>query len=184
MAGSLTELEAYQHLARCAFSLEINLNDCMCWGASYSTKMDGDDVEAVIPIFAKYKLEALMAYSAINDGWDGDEEHIKEHFNWDAFQAAKAELQPLADKGEIMYERYARLAQEAKDINDFGHVVVWNKGGMVPHQRSKRLAPSAKHMLQSARIPGLIAVGGSYFDTRKRLLHKLCRLPLRTVKNK
>jgi hypothetical protein len=168
----MTELEAYRQLISGSFSLEINLNDCFMWGAAYSSKLDADDIELFLPIYQKYGTEALMAYASINDDFDGDGDHIQKYFNWSNYCQAKEQLRELADKGEIMYERHARLKQEKEDIQDFGRVIKW---GQVSAKRTQRLIPKGKYLFQFARIPGLVAIGTSYYETRKRLIAKHLR---------
>lgn len=167
----MTKLEAIEAIVKSAFSLRINISDSRAWGVSDSCELDGDDVETIAELYTQYGFETLMAYGAVQDDCDGDPDHIKKYFNFDNYTAAKDKIRNLADSGEIMYDRYRRIKQEKKDVLDFGCVVKW---GSVPTRRTSKFIKTDKYTYHYnfAKIPGLVAIGASYFDTRTRLLAK------------
>lgn len=89
----------------CVFHLNLNMNDVFAWGCADSEDMDASDLEEVFPIYEKYGSPALIAYASIKREGQLPQAPVLERIKKE-FYAAKAELEPLAAKGEILFDAW------------------------------------------------------------------------------
>src|ERR1035437_9090673 len=152
----MTTLEAYQDIIKSCFTLQSNLNDTFYWGTADMGEVAADDIPKIIHIYQQCGSETLVAYEAIVRGHDPDASMIA---MWKdkgtEFYRAKALLQPLADSGKIMFERWYGLQEKEIERSLFnGQEIIW-KGAkaILPHGTASE-------------------EGGSISDRRNQLVRK------------
>lgn len=126
----MNELQAYQDLVKSCFKLESNLNDTFYWGTSDTGDIDASDIPKIIHIYQQCGSDTLVAYEAIVRGHDPDASMISHWKDKGAdFYRAKAMLQPLADAGKIMFERWYNLQEKKIERSLFnGQEIIWKDG--------------------------------------------------------
>src|ERR1035437_509956 len=109
----MNELEAYKSVIAQCFKLQVNLNDTFYWGTSDVGEVESDDIPKIIHIYQQCGSDTLVAYEAIIRGHDPDASMMKQWKRGTAdYWRAKAMLQPLADAGKIMFERWYNLEEQ------------------------------------------------------------------------
>lgn len=151
----MTELEAYKDIVGSCFKLQANMNDTFYWGTADCGDVDADDIPKIISIYQQCGSDTLVAYEAIVRGHDPESSLITRWKDKGAnFYRAKALLQPLADAGKIMFDRWYNLREKEIERSLFnGQEITWKDG--------------------KATLPdGTWAEGGSISDRRDQLLRK------------
>lgn len=179
------ELAIYKDIVKSCFTLHTNLNDTFYWACADVGEVQADDVPKLVPVYHKYGSDTLVAYEAIVRGHDPESSLMS---RWkdkgDAYWKAKAELQPLADKGEILWERWANLKDKIQERAEFdGQEITWNSSKLNKEVRVYRFKNllnnpgSGVVVMQVATLPdGTFAIGRSISEARERLSKKYKRL--------
>lgn len=127
VGNQMTELESYKSIITQCFTLETNLNDTFYWGTSDSGKVYADDIPKILHIYQQCGPDTLVAYEAIIRGHDPEPSLMN---RWKGgtsdFYRAKALLQPLADTGKIMFERWYDLQEKEIERSLFNdQEIIW-----------------------------------------------------------
>jgi len=146
----MTELEAYKRILGDAFKIVTNLNDTFYWASADAGEVNGDDIPKILPIYQQCGPDTLVAYEAIIRGHDPEPSLISRWKDKGAdFYRAKAMLQPLADSGKILFERWYGLQEKEIERSLFnGQEIIWkdnramlpggpqsNEGGSISDRR-------------------------------------------------
>lgn len=125
----MTELESYKSIVNSCFKLQVNLNDTFYWATADIGEIDSCDISKILHIYQQCGRDTLVAYEAIIRGHDPDPSLMKRWKKGTAdFYRAKAMLQPLADTGKIMFERWYDLQEKKIEHSLFnGQEIIWEK---------------------------------------------------------
>jgi hypothetical protein len=172
----MTELECYKSIIAQCFKIEVNLNDTFYWGTSDLGDVEADDIPKIIHIYQQCGPDTLVAYEAIIRGHDPDASMIALWKDKGAdFYRAKTLLEPLADKGTIMWERWYNLEEKKIERSLFnGQEIIWKTAPeRIWKLRARLTKDKTAYVVQTARlVDGTWAIGSSISNTRDRLLRK------------
>lgn len=179
--ADLSELDVYKKIVEDCFTLTLNMNDAFHWACADAQQLEADDVPKIVPICQRYGVgPTTLAYAAICRGYDSDHKKL---LTPDYF-AAKAELQAMAGKGEILWERWDALNDAEEQKAEFGGQIVEWKNSLLTQDTTKyrfaRLLNKPGQgvcVMQVAKLAdGTLAIGRSINETLERLRTKYKRL--------
>lgn len=166
------DLESLFEVIEGSFTITVNMNDTFYYACADSETLESDDLITILPLITKYGDAALTAYVAIKRGHDPQvTSRLTENF-----YAAKKELQPMFDSGELDWEEHYDKQERQKEIEKYGSAIEWSH---FTNRFRKMLNKDPKWVatIRVAKLAdGTFAIGRSTHDAKTRLDRKWERL--------
>lgn len=169
MDRELTELEAYKLLIKDSFELQLNMNDTFYYATADVENMQAHDVKHILPLIQKYGHDAINAYVAVIRGHDPQ---ISKRIT-EGYLKSKETIKAMADKGTILWERWAENKERSQEEKAFGKPIEWSCLKRFLHMVNK---PGENYVVRMARVDDIVALGKSEHDTKTRLCRKWDRI--------
>jgi len=107
--------------------LRLNMSDVFCWGSSWYTDLEQEDLVDLYELAGKYGDVVCIAYASLKE--DLEPKNFMEHCPevLVGFDEAKAEIELLSTQGKFRGIAFD-LAERRKEIAEFGGVIEWTRG--------------------------------------------------------
>jgi len=95
-------------------SIVFCINDSFHWGCGDSCEINGRDLKHLVPLIEKYDFNAIIAYEALNRGYDPDDEVQSKS---PEFYEAKKEIEDKLDLFEFLKKNVLQRNEEKELFN-------------------------------------------------------------------